>query len=73
MKALTREAVDEELGDYLTSDERKALLARRDVLVTLVESLGPTALYDRNMSRHSREPTARPCAAVACRWLRGHG
>ena len=35
MKALTREAVDEELGDYLTSAERKALLARRDVLVTV--------------------------------------
>ena len=51
MKALTREAVDEELGDYLTSAERKALLARRDVLVRLVESLGPTGLYDRGTSR----------------------
>jgi len=51
MKALTRKAVDEELGDYLTSSERDALLRRRDVLVRWVESLGPTALYDRNASR----------------------
>ena len=51
MKALTRKAVDEELGDYLTSAERQALMRRRDVLVRLVESLGPTALYDRNASR----------------------
>ena len=47
MKALTRQAIDEELGDYLTDSERDALMARRDVLVDLIESLGPTALYDR--------------------------
>jgi hypothetical protein len=46
MKALTREGVDEELGEYLTRPEREALLARRNVLVALIESLGPTALYD---------------------------
>jgi hypothetical protein len=51
LKALTREGVDEELGDYLTSSERAALLRRRDVLVGLIESLGPTALYDRSVSR----------------------
>jgi hypothetical protein len=48
MKALTREAVDLELGDYLTSTERDALMSRRDALVAHFESLGPVALYDRN-------------------------
>ena len=51
MKALTREAVDRELGDYLTTWERDALMARRDALVALVEALGPMALYDRKASR----------------------
>ena len=35
MKALTRKAVDEELGDYLTTSEREALMARRDALVSV--------------------------------------
>ncbi|BCS35532.1 hypothetical protein TBR22_A47650 [Luteitalea sp. TBR-22] len=47
MKALTREAVDAELGDVLTGMERDALMARRDALIAHVEALGPAALYDR--------------------------
>jgi len=46
MKALTRAAVDRELGDYLTGPERKALMARRDALVSVIESRGTRALYD---------------------------
>lgn len=51
VKALTREAVDTDLGDYLTSLERDALMARRDALVAHFEALGPTALYDGHVSR----------------------
>lgn len=50
MKALTRAAIDLELGDYLTSMERDALMSRRDALVAHFESLGPVALYDRTGS-----------------------
>ena len=37
MKALTREQVNRELGEYLTGVESKALLARRDLIVALFE------------------------------------
>jgi hypothetical protein len=37
MKKLTREEVDRELGDYLTPTEIKALMARRDLIVTFFE------------------------------------
>jgi len=37
MKELTREEVDRELGDYLNRTEIKALMARRDLIVTFFE------------------------------------
>ena len=47
LKALDREALKRRLGDVLTSDEISALLARRDLIVTRLELLGPNALFDR--------------------------
>jgi hypothetical protein len=46
LKALTPATLDAELGDYLTSLERKALLKRRDRIVERIEELGPKALFD---------------------------
>ncbi len=46
MKALTLEAMKAELDPYLTGSEMQAVLARRDLLVEWIESLGPQALYD---------------------------
>lgn len=46
MKALTFEALRTELDRYLTEDEMKALLTRRDLLVERIEALGPRVLYD---------------------------
>lgn len=46
LKALTPAAVDDELGEYLTGAERKALLKRRDRIVERIEALGPAALFD---------------------------
>jgi hypothetical protein len=46
LKALTPASLEAELGDYLTSIERKALLKRRDRIVERIEALGPAALFD---------------------------
>jgi hypothetical protein len=46
MKGLTEEALQAELGDYLTIFEIRAVLKRRDLIVARIEALGPAALYD---------------------------
>jgi hypothetical protein len=46
MKGLTLEAMKAELHQHLTPSEMQAVLARRDLLVEWIESLGPQALYD---------------------------
>ena len=47
LKALDREALKRELGKYLDDGHIKSMLTRRDLIVQKLESLGPTALFDR--------------------------
>ena len=46
MKDLTEASLKQALGDYLTMFEIRAVLKRRDHIVTRFESLGTVALYD---------------------------
>ncbi len=48
MKALTLDVLKRELGPYLDDGQIKAILTRRNVIVAKLESLGPTALFDRH-------------------------
>lgn len=45
MKALTLPALREQLGDFLTRPQMEALLKRRDLLVSRLESIGPGAIF----------------------------
>ena len=47
MKGLTLDVLRRELSPFLDEGQLKAILARRDLIVTKLESLGPTALFDR--------------------------
>jgi hypothetical protein len=47
LRQLDKRTLTQELGRYLTGYEIDALLARRDAIVALLESLGPAALFDR--------------------------
>jgi hypothetical protein len=47
MKLLERNGLKKLLKDYLSDFEIKDLLARRDAIVKILESLGPSALFDR--------------------------
>ena len=47
LKALNREGLEREVGDYLTNWERDAILQRRDAIVEIIEKGGPGALFDR--------------------------
>ena len=49
LKALDRDTLRRELGQYLDDGQIKALLARRDLIVKKLEGLGPAALFDRNV------------------------
>jgi hypothetical protein len=51
MKTLDAASLKKEMNDYLDSGEIKGLLARRDLIVKILESNGDRALYDRP-SRH---------------------
>ena len=48
LKALTRETLKTEVGKQLDDGQIKAMLARRDAIVKKLDSLGPSALFDRN-------------------------
>ena len=48
LKALTADTLKREVGDYLDQWQIKSLLARRDLIVKRIESLGPAALFDRS-------------------------
>ena len=48
LKALNAETLKREVGDYLDQWQIKSLLARRDLIVKRIESLGPAALFDRS-------------------------
>ncbi len=47
MKALDRATLDRTMKDMLTTYEIEGLLARRDIIVKLLESKGPSALFER--------------------------
>lgn len=47
MKALDESTLKKELSPYVTGEEIKGLLARRDLIVKFFESKGESALYDR--------------------------
>lgn len=47
LKQLDRDTLEKTLGRYLSSFQIRALLERRDAIVALIESKGPTALFDR--------------------------
>jgi hypothetical protein len=47
LKALDRATLKRELGDYLDDGHIKSILARRDLIVKKLESLGPSAIFDK--------------------------
>lgn len=47
LKALDRDTLKREVGKYLDDGQIKSLLTRRDLIVKKLESLGPSALFDR--------------------------
>jgi hypothetical protein len=50
LKALTLDGLKRELRDYLDEGQIKGILARRDLIVKKLDSLGPAALFDRQAS-----------------------
>jgi hypothetical protein len=50
LKALNLDTLKRELGKYLDEGQIKALLSRRDLIVQKVETLGPAALFDRQVA-----------------------
>lgn len=48
LKALDRQTLKTEVGKQLDDGQIKSLLARRDAIVKKLDSLGPSALFDRN-------------------------
>jgi len=47
MKELTKDSLKKELGEYLTDFEIAGVLARRDLIVDILEQAGPAAVFDR--------------------------
>lgn len=47
LKALDYPTLSRELGRLVTGAQLRAILARRDAIVAQIDSLGPTALFDR--------------------------
>jgi hypothetical protein len=47
LKALDRDLLKKELGEFLDEGHIKAILARRDLIVKKLEEMGPVALFDR--------------------------
>ena len=48
LKALDRQTLKTEVGKHLDDGQIKSLLARRDAIVKKLDSLGPSALFDRD-------------------------
>lgn len=51
LKALNKEALQKQVGQYLQQWQIEALLKRRDVIVGMLEQRGPAALFDRQTPR----------------------
>jgi hypothetical protein len=49
LKTLDRNLLKKELGAYLDDGQIKGILARRDAIVSKLESIGPSALFDRHV------------------------
>ena len=47
LKSLDRDLLKRELGDHLDDGQIKGILARRDLIVERIQSLGPGAIFDR--------------------------
>ena len=47
MRQLTREALEREIGDYVTGYEIAGLLARRDKILEIIEKAGPAGVFSR--------------------------
>jgi len=47
MKELTKDSLKKELGEYLTDFEIAGVLARRDLIVDIIDKAGPAAVFDR--------------------------
>jgi len=48
LKALDRDTLKKQVGKWLDDGQIKSLLARRDLIVKKLDSLGPSALFDRS-------------------------
>jgi hypothetical protein len=48
LKELERESLKKALRDYLSDIEIKGILARRDAIVRILETLGPSAIFERS-------------------------
>ena len=55
LKALDRDTLKRELRDYLDDGHIKSILERRDAIVKKLESLGPSAFFDRDAMRSSSD------------------
>ena len=62
LKALDRQTLKTEVGRQLDDGQIKSLLARRDAIIKKLDSLGPSALFDRNAPA-----TTSPGSAAAAR------
>ena len=52
LKAIDRPTVDKAVGNYLTNDEKRRMLQRRDAIVKLFESAGADAIYELAAKSH---------------------
>ena len=62
LKTLDRETLKAEVGKQLDDGQIKSLLARRDAIIKKLDSIGPSALFDRNAP-----VTTQPGATAAAR------
>jgi hypothetical protein len=51
LKTLDRATLDDVIGDYLTSFEKRSLLQRRDAIVAHFENGGPGMIYDKAVAQ----------------------
>ena len=58
LEALDQETLRRSVGDYLTSADVKAVLARRDAIVAQFRAAGPSALYDRPAPERGCQPAS---------------
>jgi len=58
LKALDRDTLKREVGKELDDAQIKSLLARRDAIVTKLESLGPSALFERSVPVLTQNPSS---------------